>query len=157
MIPMEIRKIVVADYDEGMKVESISRVVRVSTSAIYRLLKKRQKTGTIEPSYEKSGRQSEVTAEKLAKRKALIAEDSDITLSEIKEAMHLSIQKSEISNILRNKGKGVKEAIQQAGAQLLSTAYFTHTSASQIRRGSPRKFRVHLQPYRALSNQCRQF
>ena len=69
MIPMEIRKIVVADYDEGRKVESISRVVRVSTSAIYRLLKKRQKTGTIEPSYEKSGRQSEVTAEKLAKRK----------------------------------------------------------------------------------------
>ena len=103
MIPMEIRKIVVSDYDEGMKVESISRVVRVSTSAIYRLLKKRQKTGTIEPSYEKSGRQSEVTAEKLAKRKALIAEDSDITLSEIKEAMHLSIQNSEISNIPRNK------------------------------------------------------
>ena len=100
---MEIRKIVVADYDEGRKVESISRVVRVTTSAIYRLLKKRQKTGTIEPSYEKSGRQSEVTAKKLAKMKALITENSDITLSEIKEAMHLSIQNSEISNIPRNK------------------------------------------------------
>ena len=100
---MEIRKIVVSDYDEGMKVESISRVVRVSTSAIYRLLKKRQKTGTIEPSYEKSGRQSEVTAEKLAKIKALIAENSDITLAQIKETMHLFIQKSEISDILRNK------------------------------------------------------
>ena len=31
MISMEIRKIVMADYDEGMKVESISRVARVST------------------------------------------------------------------------------------------------------------------------------
>jgi transposase len=103
MIPMEIRKIIVADYDKGMRVESISRAVRVSTSAIYRLLEKRQKAGTIEPSYEKSGRQSEVTAEKLAKMEALIAENSDITLAEIKETMHLFIQKSEISNILRNK------------------------------------------------------
>ena len=100
---MEIRKIIVADYDEGMRVESISRAVRVSTSAIYRLLEKRQKAGTIEPSYEKSGRQSEVTAEKLAKMEALIAENSDITLAQIKETMHLFIQKSEISNILRNK------------------------------------------------------
>jgi transposase len=100
---MEIRKIITADYDDGMKVESISRAVRVSTSAIYRLLEKRQKTGTIKPSYENIGRQSEVTQEKLVEMEALIAENSDITLMEIKETMHLSIQKSEISNILRNK------------------------------------------------------
>ena len=103
MIPMEIRKIIIADHDDGMKVESISRAVRVSTSAIYRLLEKKQKTGTIKPSYENSGRQSEVTPDKLAKMETLIAENPDITLAEIKEAMHLSIQKSEISNILRNK------------------------------------------------------
>ena len=100
---MEIRKIIIADYDDGMKVKSISLAVRVSTSAIYRLLEKRQKTGTIEPSYENSGRQSEVTVGKLAQMEALITENSDITLAEMKEAMHLSIQKSEISNILRNK------------------------------------------------------
>lgn len=103
MIPMEIRKIIVADYDDGMSVKSISRAVRVSTSAIYRLLEKKRKTGTLEPSYENIGRRLEVTPDKLAKMKALVAENSDITLAEIKEAMHLSIQKSEISNILRNK------------------------------------------------------
>lgn len=103
MIPMEIRKIIVADYDDGMKVKSISQAVRVSTSAIDRLLEKRRKTGSIEPSYENSGRQSEVTPEKLAKMEALITENPDITLAEIKEAMNLFIQKSEISNILRNK------------------------------------------------------
>ena len=100
---MEIRKIIIADHNDGMKVKSISLAVRVSTSAIYRLLERRQKTGKIEPSYENSGRQSEVTADKLAEMKTLIAENPDITLVEIKEAMHLSIQKSEISNILRNK------------------------------------------------------
>lgn len=103
MVSMEIRKIIAADYEDGMKVKSISRAVRVSTSAIYRLVEKKRKTGTMEPSYENIGRQSEVTLDKLAKMKALIAEKPDITLAEIKEAMHLSIQKSEISNILRNK------------------------------------------------------
>lgn len=47
MIPVETRKTIAADYDEGMTVESISRVVRISTSAIYRLLKKRQKPGKL--------------------------------------------------------------------------------------------------------------
>ena len=100
---MEIRKIIVADHDDGMKVESISRAVRVCTSAIYRLLKKKQKTGTIEPSYQNSGRRSEITDDKLAKMEVLVAENPDITLAEIKETMQLSIQKSEISNILRNR------------------------------------------------------
>lgn len=103
MIPMEIRKIIIADYDDDMQVKSISQAVRVSTSAIYRLLEKRRKTGTIKPSYEKIGRQSEVTQDKLIKMNALVTENPDITLTEIKEAMHLSIKKSEISNILRNK------------------------------------------------------
>lgn len=51
MIPMEIRKIIVADYEDGMEVKTISQAVRVSTSTIYRLLEKNRKTGTIEPSY----------------------------------------------------------------------------------------------------------
>lgn len=100
---MEIRKIIVADYEDGMEIKTISQAVRVSTSAIYRLLEKNRKTGTIKPSYENIGRQSEVTQDKLIKMNALVTENPDITLAEIKEAMHLSIQKSEISNILRNK------------------------------------------------------
>ena len=103
MIPMEIRKIIVADHDDGMKVESISWAVRVSTSAIYRLLEKKQKTGTIKPSYENCVKQSEVIPDKLVRMEAFIAGGPDITIAEIKEAMHLSIQKSEISNILCNK------------------------------------------------------
>ena len=87
MVPMEIRKIIVADYEDGMKVKSISRAVRVSISSIYRLLGKKKKTGTIEPSYENIGRQPEVPAEKLTKMKAMVAENPDITLAEIKESI----------------------------------------------------------------------
>lgn len=69
---MEIRKIIIAGYEDGMKVKVISRAVRVSISAIYRLLEKEKKTGMIEPSYENIGRHSEVTPCQLVKMKALI-------------------------------------------------------------------------------------
>lgn len=101
MLPMELRKKVVADYEEGIPVPLISQVMRVSQSAIYRLLAKKRETGSIEACYR--GRKSEVDATKLAQMEALVTEKPDITLAEIKEAMNLSIQKSEISNILRKK------------------------------------------------------
>lgn len=101
MLPMELRKKVVADYEEGMPVPLISQVMRMRQSAIYRLLAKKRESGSIEASYR--GRNSEVDAEKLAQLETLVTEKPDITLSEIKQAMNLSIQKSEISNILRQK------------------------------------------------------
>lgn len=100
---MKIREIIIADRKDGMTVKAISLAVRVSESAIYRLFQKKQKTGNIEPTYYNCGKKSEVTAEKLIEMESLVIENSDITLAEIKEAMHLSMQKSEISNILRKK------------------------------------------------------
>ncbi len=103
MVPMNIREIIVADRKDGMPVKAISRAVRVSESAIYRLFLKKRKTGTIKPCYKNCGKRPEVTAKKLEEMDLLVKGNPDITLAEIKETMHLSIQKSEISNILRNK------------------------------------------------------
>lgn len=101
MLAMELRKKVIADYEDGMPVPLISQVMRVSQSAIYRLIAKKRATGSIKASYR--GRKSEVDAAKLTELETLVTENPDITLAEIKEAMSLSIQKSEISNILRQK------------------------------------------------------
>jgi transposase len=103
MITMKIREIIIADRKDGMTINAISRAVRVSESAIYRLFQKKQETGSIEPTYHNCGKKPEVTVEKLIEMESLVIENSDITLAEIKEAMHLSMQKSEISNILRKK------------------------------------------------------
>jgi transposase len=100
---MKIREIIIADRKDGMTINTISRAVRVSESAIYRLFQKKQETGSIEPTYHNCGKKPEVTVEKLIEMESLVIENSDITLAEIKEAMHLSMQKSEISNILRKK------------------------------------------------------
>jgi len=103
MIPLNIRKIIIADRKDGMTVNAISQAVRVSESAIYRLFQKKLEAGSIEPSYQNSGRKPEVTPEKLVKMELLVTKNPDITLAEIKETMHLSMQRSEISNILRKK------------------------------------------------------
>lgn len=100
---MEVRKIIIADRQDGMTINAISQAVRVSESAIYRLFQKERDTGSIEPSYQNCGRPSEVNTEKLNDMEELVTRDPDITLSEIKEKMHLSIKESAISHILRNK------------------------------------------------------
>lgn len=103
MIPINIREVIVEDRKDGMTVRAISKAVRVSESAIYRLFQKKRETGSIDPTYKNCGRNSEVTAEKLNDMETLILENPDITLAEIKETMQLSIQKSQISNIVRQK------------------------------------------------------
>lgn len=101
MISIEIRKIIVADREDGMTVNAISQSLRVSESAIYRLFQKKRKTGRIDGNYH--GRQSNINSEQLSAMKSLIEGNPDITLTEIKDALNLPIQKSGISHILRNK------------------------------------------------------
>jgi transposase len=103
MVPMAVREIIIADHKDGMSVPAISEAFRVSEGTIYRLLRTERETGSIGSRSHNSGRKPEVGAERLSEMEAMVAENPDITLQEIKEAINLSIQKSEISNILRNK------------------------------------------------------
>lgn len=100
---MEIRKLIKENYDAGMSVKAICNTFQVGKSSVYRFKERDHEAGTIEPAYQNCGRKPEVCAEKLEEMDALIAGNPDITLAEIKEKMHLSIQKSQISNIVRLK------------------------------------------------------
>ena len=92
MVTMNIQEIILADLQDGMKVSEISRVMRIY-----------EQTGSLEANYEPSGRKCELDEAGLETLKQLVIEHPDITLEEIRERMQLSIKKSEISNILRNK------------------------------------------------------
>ena len=89
---MNIQEIILADLQDGMKVSEISRVMRIY-----------EQTGSLEANYEPSGRKCELDEAGLETLKQLVIEHPDITLEGIRERMQLSIKKSEISNILRNK------------------------------------------------------
>jgi len=103
MISMEIRELIKTNYDAGMSVKAICNAFRVGKSSVYRFKQRDRETGTIEPTCQNCGRKSEVCDEKLKELDTLIAENPDITLTEIKEQMRLSIQKSQIGNIIRLK------------------------------------------------------
>ena len=92
MVTMNIQEIILADLQDGMKVSEISRVMRIY-----------EQTGSLEANYEPSGRKCELDEAGLETLKQLVIEHPDITLDGIRERMQLSIKKSEISNILRNK------------------------------------------------------
>jgi transposase len=86
-----------------MSVKGICDAFRVGKSSVYRFKQRERETGTIEPTNSNCGRKSEVCAKKMKEFDVLIFGNSDITLTEVKEQMHLSIQKSQISNIIRKK------------------------------------------------------
>lgn len=101
MIPVEVRKIIVANYEEGISVKEICHIMRVSKSAVYSILKKYRETGSVEAHY--PGRQPRITEEQIEAIEKTVLEQPDITLQEIIEKLNLPIAKSQLSNILIKK------------------------------------------------------
>lgn len=101
MIPIEVRKIIIANYEDGTSIKEISRIMRVNKSAVYSILKKYRETGSIEAHY--PGRQPKITEEQTEAIEKIVLERPDITLHEIIEELNLTIAKSQVSNILKKK------------------------------------------------------
>lgn len=98
MISQEIRKLIIRNAEEGITVEEISRVLHVGKSTIWKLLKQKRETGSIESHCH--GRKSSLTAEQYEKMIALVEAQPDITLEEIREHLELPIHKSQITDQL---------------------------------------------------------
>lgn len=107
MISQEIRKLIIRNGEEGITVEEMSRVLHVGKSTIWKLLKQKRETGSIESHCH--GRKSSLTAEQYEKMIALVEAQPDITLEEIRERLELPIHKSQISYLLRKAGYRFKK------------------------------------------------
>lgn len=102
MISMELRKIIIENYKKGIEVKETVRVLGISKSCVYNLIKKYKNTGSIEANY--TGRQPIVTKEQTDAIEKAVIEQPDITLEELIEKLNLPIKKSQVSNILRKQG-----------------------------------------------------
>jgi transposase len=80
---MDLRRRVLADCDAGMKTKPVAEKYGVSRTWVRGLKQKRRETGSIEPGVP-TGRPRKVDREKLA---ALVQEDSDATLAELRERL----------------------------------------------------------------------
>ena len=98
MIPVEIRKLIIKNREEGVKVSEISRILKVSKSAIYSICRKYEERKHLNGNY--PGRKPKITEEQKKAVIKLVEERPDITLKEIIEELKLPIKKSRVSKIL---------------------------------------------------------
>lgn len=102
MISIELRKIIIENHKKGIKPKETSKILGISISTIYKLIKRFQQTGKIEASY--PGRQPKITPEQVLDIEKLVIKQPDITIDEIIQTLNLPIKKSQVSNILRRLG-----------------------------------------------------
>ena len=84
---MDLRERIVAACDRGEQtIWAIADQFQVSVRWIYKLLDRRRQEGTIAPRTWRRGRKAAFTDDALAELDALLAQQSDLTLEEIREA-----------------------------------------------------------------------
>ena len=103
MVSKEKRELIISNLEHGMTQEEASRIFGVHRTTIWRILRRYRTTQSVESDSCNSGRHSELDEEGLNKLKELVESNPDITLEKIRETMGLSMKKSQISYILREK------------------------------------------------------
>ena|ERR1051325_1912555 len=87
---MDLRTRVLLDYDAGMKSDGVAAKYRVSRAWVNRLVQRRRTSGEVGPR-EQTKFRPQLLAEKTAQLQALIAEQPDRTLVELRAALQTPV------------------------------------------------------------------
>lgn len=99
----EVRERIIEARKRGMTVAELSKCYGVSGRSIFKLQALYRATGSISPRTHTRGRKSTVDAKMLEQIDQTIKKTPDITLGELREKLHLPIQVSRLSQIVREK------------------------------------------------------
>jgi transposase len=99
----DLRKRILAAKEEGASHAQIARQMRVSVSAITRLLALYRETGSYEPRPNPNGRKPALSAEQLEGIRRKIGEQPDITLRELINALSLPVSAQALCNTIHKK------------------------------------------------------
>ena len=91
MLHNEARKLILEAYNKGISVKELEKCFSVNTSSIYRLLKRRNETGSYETQTNLRGKKPKLSEADHQNIVALISKQPDITCLEIIEALNLSV------------------------------------------------------------------
>lgn len=103
MLSTEIRERIVAGYKRVKSAKIIAKSYGITEREVYRLVKLKKDTGSVETQVHKSGRKSKINDTELENIKKVIDEQPDITLNEIIEKLGLNCSESTMSRIVRKK------------------------------------------------------
>jgi transposase len=106
---IDLRERVLADVDAGMANDAVARKYRVSSRWVYKLRRQRSETGEIAPRRGKTGPKRKLAAhtEQLVQ---LVQEQPDVTLSELRERLGVSVSLATVWSALKTLGLTLKKS-----------------------------------------------
>ena len=91
MLQNEERKLILEAYDKGVSVKELAKCFSVNTCSIYRLLKRRNETGSYETQTNLRGKRPKLSDADYQRILSLLEKQPDITCREIIETLNLSV------------------------------------------------------------------
>ena len=102
-VSLDLRERIMACYDEGrLTQQEVAERFRVSLGMVKKLRAQRQETGDLAPRHRYSGRKPLLTSSHRRRIGQLIAEQPDITLQEMREALVLDCTLPAIHYVVRD-------------------------------------------------------
>lgn len=103
MLHNKARKLLVEGYERTHDVHGIAKAYGVTEREVYRLVKQKRDTGSVELRTSQRGRKPKMTEKDLERLRAAIEKTPDKTLGELKEELNLPCSESRLSRIVREK------------------------------------------------------
>lgn len=109
-LSIDLRERILKAYDRGdVTRDQVARRFEVSLGMVKKLLQQRRHTGDIAPQHHRSGRKPKIEASHRRRMKALLAENPDLTLEEIRTAAGLECTVQAIHYALSGMGLTYKK------------------------------------------------
>lgn len=110
VISLDLRERIVAVYEEGAATrEEVAKRFRVSLGMVKKLLAQKGRTGDLRPRYRYCGRKAKLEPAYGERMKALVRQEPDLTLAEIKQRLALDCTIGAIHWILTRQGLTYKK------------------------------------------------
>ena len=138
-LSLDLRERIVAAYDgeEGTKAEVAQRF-KVSLGMVKKLLAQRSRTGDLRARYRYCGRKAKLQPEQGARLKALVQQEPDLTLAEIKARLELSCTIGAIHWVLARLGLTYKKRRSMRPSKTVLTSPRRAGNGGAARAGSTR-------------------
>ena len=109
-ISLDLRKLVIADCDAGMKSGKVAEKYKVSTAWVRRLKQRRRETGSIEALPWNGGRPRRLTEAQEQRLSELAERHPDATIDELHKRMRVKCCRSTIHESMRRLGLSFKKS-----------------------------------------------
>ena len=117
MLHNEARKLIPEAYDKGVSIKESAECFSVNSCSIYRLLKRRNETGSYEPQTYLRGKKPKLSDTDQQNILALMKKQPDITCLEIIETLNLSVSIDTVWRFLQKQGYRRKKKSLHASEQ----------------------------------------